>query len=62
MTVDEAIERLTEFKRVYGGDCQAVVGYSCCGAISEIQEIRDKKNRKFNNQCVIVIGVPDAND
>lgn len=62
MTVDEVIERLNEFKRAYGGDCQAVVRDSSYGAISEIQEIQYRKNLEFHNQFAIVTGVPDAND
>lgn len=62
MTVDEAIERLTEFKRMYGGDCDLTARDSDYGKVFDIQDIRIRKSRSYNNQCLVEIKEQNADD
>lgn len=62
MTVDEAIERLTEFKRVYGGDCNLIARDSDYGKIFDSLDLSAVKKRNSNNQCQINIKGSNADD
>jgi len=55
VTVDEVIERLTEFKRLYGCDCEIIARDSHYGNNFDIHDIRVKKARNSRNQCLAEI-------